>query len=144
MSQGDAPAAAGSVPATTASESSPQYEFTPGQNVTIGELAAKMRFVGFFLILGGVLQCLSVLAGHLGGLISGLVYIFLGVWTRNAAASFQKIVDTEGSDITHLMSALNDLLRMYRLQYFLLIIALVLLLVVVPIGILVFFSSMRS
>jgi hypothetical protein len=133
MSQGDVPADVGAEPVITQGESASQYEFTAGQNVTVSELAAKMRFVGLFLILGGILQCLMVFAGHFGGLIAGLVEIFLGVWTRGAADSFQKIVDTQGRDITHLMHALGDLLRMYRLQYILLVIALVLLAVVVPI-----------
>jgi hypothetical protein len=140
MSQGDVQADAGSAPVITQAESASQYEFTAGQNVTVGELAAKMRFVGLFLILGGILQCLMVFAGHFGELISGLVSIFLGVWTRSAGDSFQKIVDTQGRDITHLMGALGDLLRMYRLQYLLLVIALVLLAVAVPISLVVALS----
>jgi hypothetical protein len=120
-----------------------QYEFSPAQNATIGDLAVKMRFVGLFLILGGVLQCLTVFGGRfegLGGLIGGFVNMLLGAWTRSAADSFQKIVDTQGRDITHLMGALGDLLRMYRLQYILLIIALVLLAVAVPILLVVLFT----
>jgi hypothetical protein len=133
MSPGDGQPDAVSAPVITQTESVSQYEFTAEQNVTVGDLAAKMRFVGLFLILGGVLECLLVFAGHFGGLIAGLVNILLGVWTRSAADSFQQIVTTQGRDITHLMQALGDLLRMYRLQYTLLVIALVLLVVAVPI-----------
>lgn len=115
-------------------QSGPQYEFTPGQNATFRELAATMRFVGLFLVLGGALECLTCLNGQLGGLVAGLVFVFLGIWTRSAAQSFQRIVDTEGRDITHLMTALSDLLKMYRLLYILLIIALVLFAVAAAIG----------
>src|SRR5947209_2048468 len=105
--------------------SGPEYEFTAEQNRLIGDLAGKMRFVGLFLILGGALQCLTLFAGLLGGFFSGLVYIFLGVWTRGAAASFRQIVDTQGADVSHLMAALGELQKMYWLQYVLLLLALV-------------------
>jgi hypothetical protein len=117
-----------------------QYEFSEAQNATFGDLAAKMRFVGLFLIFGGVLQCLTAFAGHFGGIIAGGVNIFLGVWTRSAAESFQQIVTTKGRDISHLMNALSDLLKMYRLQYMLLLIALALLAVVVPIVLILAFT----
>jgi hypothetical protein len=133
MSQVVPPQGEGPSESVTSSDLPAQFEFSAEQNTTVGELATKMRFVGLFLIIGGVLECLMVLKGDLGGLIGGLVEIVLGVWTRRAADSFQKIVDTKGRDISHLMDALVDLLKMYRLQYTLLVIALVLLAVAVPV-----------
>jgi len=118
-------------------EHSPEYEFTDQQKAIFSDLASKMRFVGLFLVIGGVLECLTACSGHFGGIISGIVSILLGAWTRSAAGSFQQIVDTQGRDVSHLMSALGDLLNLYWLQYVLLIIALVLLAVVVPIMLLV-------
>src|SRR5581483_10626003 len=38
----------------------------------------------------------------------GLIYLLLGVWTRSAAASFQQIVRTRGSDITNLMNGMGS------------------------------------
>jgi hypothetical protein len=38
------------------SQSAPQYEFSQEQNTLIGSLAAKMRFVGLFFIVVGVLN----------------------------------------------------------------------------------------
>ena len=55
----------------------------------------------------------------------GLFYVLMGVWTRTAGASFQKIVDTQGSDITHLMNALGSLHSMYSLIYTLLVVVLI-------------------
>jgi hypothetical protein len=65
----------------------------------------------------------------IGGLVNGLIYLLIGMWTRSAAASFQKIVDTRGHDIGHLMDALGSLNRMYTLIYSLILIGLLFLLV---------------
>ena len=60
------------------------------------------------------------------GLIAGIVYLLIGVWTNNAASSFRKIVGTRGRDVTNLMDALGNLRSVYSLQRILIIIALVL------------------
>jgi hypothetical protein len=66
---------------------------------------------------------------HLWGLainagIVSLFYIFLGTWTRSAGQSFQKIVSTQGNDISNLMNGLGSLHSMYSLLYTLLVITL--------------------
>ena len=149
------------------SGSSPQYEFSQEQNTLIGSLASKMRFVGLFFEIVGVLNIvislLVVVAifrdrvpqrwidqlpsdakakveeqkdklptnGHLWGIaintgVVGLFYLVMGVWTRTAGDSFQKIVQTQGSDISHLMRALSSLHSMYALVYTLLMVTLLL------------------
>jgi hypothetical protein len=149
------------------SGSSPQYEFTQEQNSLIGSLSSKMRFVGLFFVVVGVIQILIALLvvlavfrdrvpqkwidqlpaeskvkfeeqkdkmpanNHLWGIalnvgVVGLFYLVMGVWTRSAGDSFQKIVDTQGSDISHLMSALSSLHSMYALVYTLLVLTLIL------------------
>jgi hypothetical protein len=65
----------------------------------------------------------------IGGLVNGLIYLLIGVWTRSAAGSFQMIVDTRGHDISHLMRALGSLNKMYTLISTLILIGLLLLLV---------------
>jgi hypothetical protein len=65
----------------------------------------------------------------IGGLVNGLLYLLIGVWTRNAAGSFQQIVDTRGHDISHLMHALGSLNKMYTLIYTLIVIGLLLFLI---------------
>jgi hypothetical protein len=147
--------------------SSPQYEFTQEQNALIGSLASKMRFVGLFFVVVGVLNVLLALLvvlavyrdrvpktwveqlpaeskakfeeqkdklppnNHLWGIalnvgVVGLFYLVMGVWTRAAGGSFRKIVDTQGSDISHLMNALSSLHSMYALVYTLLVVTLLL------------------
>jgi hypothetical protein len=114
-----------------------QYEFTEAQNDLIGRLAYKMRGVGvFFAVIGGLYLIFAVLVGVRGYqayqagaptgqhwlnlailVITGLVYAAIGVWTRQSSADFRKIVDTRGSDITHLMNALESLHKFYSLIY---------------------------
>jgi hypothetical protein len=156
------------------------YEFTADQNKLIGSLAGKMRFVGLFAVVLGVINlilALLVVAAvyrdrltpewknktnaylektweklpeearkqseppsldkldklppneHLWGIaigsaFTGLFYLLMGVWTRSAGAAFQKIVDTQGSDIKHLMDGMGSLHQMYTLLYTLLIVVL--------------------
>jgi hypothetical protein len=51
----------------------------------------------------------------LTGSMSALFY-FTARWTTHAAGSFKYIVNTAGNDIRNLMTALGDLLKLYRLQ----------------------------
>ncbi|MCI0461452.1 MAG: hypothetical protein L0Z62_31260 [Gemmataceae bacterium] len=69
---------------------------------------------------------------HLWGIAIGsgvnfLLYLLIGMWTRQAARSFQQIVATRGNDITLLMSALSALNKMYTLVYTLILIGLLVL-----------------
>lgn len=117
---------------------SAEYEFDAAQNTMLGDLSSKMRFVGLILIIVGALSLVGgILATVRGGgtaalsegitsLISGVLYAIVGVWTRKAAASFQQIVDTEGQDIINLSSALAELLKLYTLEFWIMVIALVL------------------
>ena len=113
-----------------------QYEFNQSQNELILDLSNKMRFVSYFLIAGGVL---AIIIGFLGlspdVIIQAVVDILIGLWTLKAASSFKLIVDTQGNDIVNLMGALGELRKLYRLQYWLLIIALVFLAIALVLGI---------
>jgi hypothetical protein len=94
-----------------------QYEFTDQENVLVNDLAQKMKYVGIFGIILGVVEILSSFFGEKGGIISGVISIIVGVWTINASKFFQKIVDTTGTDMSNLMSALTELKKLYGLQY---------------------------
>lgn len=109
----------------------PEYEFTPQQNEAIGGLASAMRFVGICLMIWGVLQILTLFAGNVLALISGVICLLTGIWTNSAASSFRSMVDTKGRDIANLMQAVGSLRSLYNLQRVLIIIALIL----IPIGI---------
>lgn len=105
-----------------------EYEFGQKQNELVGALAGRMSFVGTMMIVFGVL--LDVLglisifvlhiqetgAGALWNIIAGASLLAVGFWTRGAAERFQRIVDTEGKDVSNLMIALEELFRIYSLQ----------------------------
>jgi hypothetical protein len=105
-----------------------QYEFKATENKIIGQLAWRMHFVGLFLLAMGLLIIAIgvVVVFHAGPIISGALACVVGLWTQRASMSFKSVVQTEGQDITHLMNALDDLRKLYSLQYWLLILGLVL------------------
>lgn len=107
------------------------YEFDQAQNRLIRELSQKMSFVGYFLIALGVLLILVGIVrfriGGFGNLIQGVIQIIIGIWTKQAATSFQLIVNTQENDIQNLMGALRELRKLYTLQYWIFLIAVILL-----------------
>lgn len=105
-------------------EQNDNYEFSQEQNVVVGGLAKKMKFVGIFGILIGVVYLLTGLINKTN-LGVGIVNIIIGIWTINAARSFQLVVDTQGNDIKNLMDALGELKKLFNLQYWIYIIAIV-------------------
>ncbi len=109
------------------------YEFNNTQNQLIRQLAQKMRFVGYILSALGVLVIVAGIVNfRLGGfatIIQGIIQLIIGIWTAKAATSFQLIVKTQGNDIENLMNALGELRKLYALQYWIFIIALVLVVV---------------
>ena len=97
---------------------SDNYEFTDRENKVIGRLSEKMAWVGLFiLVLGGVVVALGAVRREYDLLVSGLIYALLGVWTERAGHQFRKVVTTKGQDIHHLMHALEDLRKLYTLQF---------------------------
>jgi len=115
-----------------------QYEFDPSQDELIADLAKKMGFVAILLIVGGIIAIVGGLLGlftapppargsAFGSLVQGVFSLLVGNWTRGAAAGFKRIAETEGRDIENLMGALGKLRNLYGLQYWLAIVALILL-----------------
>jgi hypothetical protein len=102
-----------------------QYEFSPEQNSILLDLANKMKFVGIFEIVLGGIYVLTAVGGMFQNIGSGIVQVFLGYLTLNASKFFLNIVQTEGNDITHLMSAMLELKKLYSIQFWLNIILIV-------------------
>jgi len=103
-----------------------QYEFTPAENEMISGLASKMRVVGLFnVILGVVLVAMPFVLHYAFGypqlrvtpMMAGLLFLLTGMWTRGASVSFDKITASKERDITNLMKAVDDLDGVYGLQY---------------------------
>ncbi len=105
-----------------------EFEFDASQNALFSDLAQKMGFVGLLFIALGALTILGGVFNGVGGLSNifvGVLYILIGLWTKNASDAFRRIVDTQGSDITNLMTALGQLRKLYTLQYWAIIISII-------------------
>ena len=111
-----------------------KYEFSEAENRTIATLASRMKWVGFFLlVIGGIIGLASAMflvksllesALELFALIFllfAVVFLLVGIWTSSAAKSFSLIAATSGSDLGNLMNALTSLLKLYYLQFWLII-----------------------
>ena len=108
-----------------------EYEFTDSQNQIISQLASKMGWVAMFGLVVGVMYAVLGLFS-LGGEGEGVVFlvqsvfvITIALWTRRAALGFRQVVETAGSDITNVMSALGELKKLYILYYWLVIVGIV-------------------
>jgi hypothetical protein len=121
------------------------YEFSGSQNELIGDLSKKMNFVGILMIAAAVLSLitgiLALVAAFAEGtfdissILQGILLLFVGLWTRNAAQAFKRVVTTTGTDIENLMGALGELRKLYTLQYWLTVIVLIFLAIAVLLGI---------
>lgn len=107
------------------------WEFTPDQNVTLSRLAQRMRAVGLALmVLAGLLGLRATLGGDAVGLLAvqaGIVLGFTGFWSVRAATELSRVATTDGADMTHLMSALEEIRKLYELQFWIFLAAALLL-----------------
>ncbi|MBI3005606.1 MAG: hypothetical protein HYY49_09360 [Ignavibacteriales bacterium] len=117
---------------TQAQTAATGYEFTDAQNMTFGVLASRMKFLGIlnmvFAVCIGLFAILALFSSPLTIVVSGpqvAMFIVLGLWMMNASSSFRMIVETHGQDISHLMTAMESLRKLYNLQFWLTIAVLV-------------------
>jgi hypothetical protein len=116
---------AASIGATGTPAGGTQYEFQAAENALISNLAWKMHFVGLFSIsIGLLIIALGVVMVHIGPIFTGTYSTLLGLWTQRASMSFKSIVETQGNDVSHLLHALEDLKRLYSLQFWLCVLTL--------------------
>jgi hypothetical protein len=127
----------------------PGYEFTRPQDDVIRSLSQKMKFVGvFYVVASAIVGCAGLAALFISPAI-GILYLIIltpelliGIWTIHAANSFQRVVETSGYDIPHLMNALAALRKLYTLMFWLLIAALVFMVLAVAVGVFLWSSGL--
>lgn len=109
-----------------------QYEFSPSDNLIIENLGSKLSFVGLFMLGIGLSCFLSVIVRWIRFtdldvflLFIALLLIPVGIWTHRAGREFRVVATSEGKDISHLMEALANLLRLCTLVSLILFISLV-------------------
>jgi hypothetical protein len=129
-------------------QTTPQTEFNDEQNRLISSLGVKMRSVGMFILILGlvigvqvILMSMKIYQGHLQekpGIaewlkwlpaaalaICALIFMAAGAWTRAAGASFLKIVTSQNRDMWHLGNAISSLYSMFSLINTLVVIGLI-------------------
>jgi hypothetical protein len=111
-----------------------QYEFTPEQNKVIGHVALRCMVNAVLLALLGVVGLIGALISlgdnvvliSIVGILYGVVFITMGVMFFRPADNFRRVTTTEGSDITEIMTGLNELRGGFRLVSILILALLVL------------------
>ena len=84
-----------------------------------------MTLVGTAMVVLGALSGITIFFGSIENLFTAAFYIFIGIWTRNAGQAFQSIVDTEGSDMSHLMNAIGNLEKLFTLQKWIILLVII-------------------
>jgi len=103
----------------------PEYEFDEKQNIVIGDCGGRAQVWGVLCMLAGAVQIVA--SGlNIAGLIKGNGYIFvlpagifnvvLGVYFSRAGKTLKSVVETQGSDITLMLTALGSFSRALLIQ----------------------------
>ena len=103
------------------------YEFTTSENKVIRSTGSRVKTWGVFsLIAGGVtilVAAVSLSIGEAAGVVGGIIYaalalipIFIGLNFVRAGRALEAVVGTEGSDIDHLMGAMQNLGKAFLIQ----------------------------
>lgn len=101
-----------------------EYEFGGGESTLIGGLGVKMSRVGLFMVGIGLCFVISSIQRwsrfqeiDIGLIFLTLLFIIFGIWTHRAGREFRKISATRGRDVSHLLLALANLMRLYTVVY---------------------------
>ena len=123
------------------------FEFGPDHGRLIADLGSKMHFVGLLTIILGGLALLSGLlnrppgtawtGGTIVAALTALILAAVGFWSMRAGREFLFVSQTEGADILHLMRALENLRRLFTLQYNFAWFGLILLVIAIVFGFLI-------
>jgi hypothetical protein len=106
-------------------------EFTAEQNLVIGQLAVRMQTVGIALMTVAMLLGAKALASGPGSgtawMQAGILLVLIGLWSFRSGRCLSRVRHTQGNDLGHLMSALGEIRNLYELQFWMLVMAVVLL-----------------
>ena len=103
------------------------YEFTTSENNVIRSTGSRVKTWGVFSLIAGALPALGGVAlfftGEVAGVVTGIIFgllalipIFIGLKFVRAGQALGAVVGTEGSDIEHLMSAIQNLGAAFLIQ----------------------------
>jgi len=131
---------AGSTPIAPAPPPSPippapagrEHEFGGGESAIIGGLGSKMTRVGLFMVGIGLCFVISTIQRwsqthemDFGLIFLTVLFMIFGIWTHRAGREFRRVSATRGRDVSHLLTAVLSLLRMYTFVYVIFFIGLI-------------------
>lgn len=99
-----------------------EFEFSETQNVEFRSTAYWMGIAGRAAILLGVLSGLGIISLRVDLLMQGFLTVIAGVWMLNVAKAFRRVAETTGRDVEHLMVAVVNVKKLYRLQVVLMVV----------------------
>jgi hypothetical protein len=104
------------------------YEFTDDENRVFSRLVATARVAAVlnFVVAGIVVAVARWFAVTVDGAVilgACLFNVVFGVWKLRAAAQFRLIVTTRGSDIALLLSGFQELAKIYRTQWIIILLS---------------------
>jgi hypothetical protein len=110
------------------------FEFTDIHNLVFDVLARRMKLASFvFFALALSCAVFAVRAGvvyntynALIGVVATIISAAMGLWTMRAAGRVGLIVSTEGDDLSHLMTAVQELRKLFTVQALLVAVVVVL------------------
>ena len=95
---------------------SAEHEFTAAQNQVIAGSVVMARVSAGALFVHGALKLVESLRE--GKVMNGVAFVIfsglLAVWMIQAAAALNRVVTTEGDDVTHLVDAFRRLAVIFR------------------------------
>jgi hypothetical protein len=102
-----------------------EFEFSPAQEGMFRDLGRKMRIVGAFFVLAGLMRLIyDALVLHEVHLdLTFIIDVLIGVWTLSAARSFRRVAEAGGQDVERMLEGLSDIRKLYSLIYWLLIVS---------------------
>jgi hypothetical protein len=95
----------------------PQYEFQPHENAVLAKLATWAKFLAIVLYV----QAVGALVGR--NVLGAGIDLAIGLSFWGGAKSLQAVVETQGNDVTHLMTALDKLSTVFTFRIVLMAIA---------------------
>lgn len=114
------------------------YEFDHQQNATIDQAAFWARLLGIFLIITGAVAMLNC------NVITFALDLAVGIAFLGGATAFKAVVNTQGNDVMHLMTALTKLGNAFKIRVIVTFIAVGLMLLVGAILLVVLLGSAAS
>lgn len=95
-----------------------EHELGPAENQTIGKAATWAKALAILLFASGALQLLDGF-----NVLGAAVNVIIGYFFWQSGKSLRLVVDSEGSDISHLMNAFDQLRRAFLTRIIVMVVA---------------------